>query len=221
MATIPEGDLVFQCDICFAIPIVGVRFRCKTCRNFDMCQACKVAGKHNPKHNLIEFIVPLGGEATAASPQPAQPGAEDAPPAAAAAAQAPALPAKKRSRTSNKPAAASAKDEAGSAASVKDEAGAAPQPSSTAAAAEAHMLWANEVNSAVVTIMERKKKKSEQDDAGPEVLTANETAELRQEIKVLETMLEEANARLSAMVDLLETKVINPVTRNMVKVQKS
>lgn len=215
MAAVPEGDMVFQCDVCFVIPIVGVRFRCKTCRNFDMCLACKQAGKHNPKHNLIEFIVPAGGEASTASPQPAQPGAEDAPSAAAAAAaQAPAPPPKKRSRASNKSGVAAAV----AASSAK---AAPPQASSAAATAatEAHLLLAN-VNSAVATLMDRTKR-PEQADTGPEVLTADETAALRQEIKVLEAMLEEANARLSAMVDLLESKVINPVARNMVKVQRS
>eukprot|EP01132_Coremiostelium_polycephalum_P001162 gene1162-1472_t len=37
------------CDLC-GKQIIGLRFKCKTCPNFDLCEPCKNLGKHNPGH---------------------------------------------------------------------------------------------------------------------------------------------------------------------------
>jgi len=50
------------CDICNAEPIIGVRYKCMTCLNFDMCEFCR-RGNHPPDHPLItlQAPVPRGG----------------------------------------------------------------------------------------------------------------------------------------------------------------
>ena len=41
-----------KCNICKAFPIVGFRYRCLKCFNFDMCQVCFLAGKSHKSHKL-------------------------------------------------------------------------------------------------------------------------------------------------------------------------
>ena len=36
-----------QCDACSQKPIVGVRFKCLSCENFDLCQTCEEKGVHS------------------------------------------------------------------------------------------------------------------------------------------------------------------------------
>jgi len=50
------------CDICNAEPIIGVRYKCMTCLDFDMCEFCR-RGNHPPDHPLItlQAPVPRGG----------------------------------------------------------------------------------------------------------------------------------------------------------------
>ncbi len=43
-----------ECDGCTMNPIVGVRFKCKTCANYDLCQKCKNARIH--KHRSFDAI---------------------------------------------------------------------------------------------------------------------------------------------------------------------
>jgi hypothetical protein len=46
----------YSCDGCAQQPIIGTRFRCTNCYNFDLCQACKDAGdKHPPSHQFQVF----------------------------------------------------------------------------------------------------------------------------------------------------------------------
>ncbi|KRF98730.1 uncharacterized protein Dwil_GK24659 [Drosophila willistoni] len=42
------------CDICGLCPLVGFRYKCIQCRNFDLCQACEAAHKH-PEHMTIRM----------------------------------------------------------------------------------------------------------------------------------------------------------------------
>lgn len=50
------------CDICTAQPIIGVRYKCMTCLDFDMCEFCR-RGNHPADHPLItlQAPVPRGG----------------------------------------------------------------------------------------------------------------------------------------------------------------
>lgn len=41
-----------KCNICKEYPIVGFRYRCLKCFNFDMCQACFFFGRSGKNHKL-------------------------------------------------------------------------------------------------------------------------------------------------------------------------
>jgi hypothetical protein len=61
-----EGEPVHRgvtCDGCGASPIVGVRFKCTVCPNFDLCKACEAKGEHPPSHALLQLRAPEVGEA--------------------------------------------------------------------------------------------------------------------------------------------------------------
>ncbi|KAN0035423.1 hypothetical protein ACTA71_004692 [Dictyostelium dimigraforme] len=40
------------CDMC-QNQIIGYRYKCKVCPNYDLCQQCKDTGKHNPEHEFV------------------------------------------------------------------------------------------------------------------------------------------------------------------------
>ncbi|KAN0015609.1 hypothetical protein ACTFIU_008348 [Dictyostelium citrinum] len=40
------------CDMC-QNQIIGYRYKCKVCPNYDLCQKCKDTGKHNPEHEFV------------------------------------------------------------------------------------------------------------------------------------------------------------------------
>eukprot|EP01113_Clastostelium_recurvatum_P044791 TRINITY_DN75_c0_g1_i1.p1 TRINITY_DN75_c0_g1~~TRINITY_DN75_c0_g1_i1.p1 ORF type:complete len:496 (+),score=181.84 TRINITY_DN75_c0_g1_i1:97-1584(+) len=50
------------CDGCKTSPIVGPRFKCKVCDDFDLCASCEsknmTVGTHNPTHTMIKFTQP-------------------------------------------------------------------------------------------------------------------------------------------------------------------
>jgi len=46
-----------QCDNCQAVPIVGNRYKCTVCHNFDLCEACELSGIHPSDHEMIKFKV--------------------------------------------------------------------------------------------------------------------------------------------------------------------
>jgi len=46
------------CDMCNASPIVGVRYKCTVCNNYDMCQTCESYQQHPPEHPLIKIRLP-------------------------------------------------------------------------------------------------------------------------------------------------------------------
>jgi len=48
------------CDSCGASPIVGVRFKCTVCPNFDLCKACEAKGEHAPSHPLLQLRATAG-----------------------------------------------------------------------------------------------------------------------------------------------------------------
>ncbi|KHJ44935.1 zinc finger, ZZ type [Trichuris suis] len=50
-----------KCNVCKMFPIVGLRYRCLKCFNFDMCQNCffaqRVAKGHKTKHPMQEYCL--------------------------------------------------------------------------------------------------------------------------------------------------------------------
>lgn len=47
------------CDVCDMNGIVGVRYKCTVCPDYDLCSACEPS--HDPSHPLIKIKQPLGG----------------------------------------------------------------------------------------------------------------------------------------------------------------
>ena len=49
-----------RCDGCEQFPIVGVRYRCTVCNDYDLCGLCKQLGEHS-EHEMIEIaeFIPL------------------------------------------------------------------------------------------------------------------------------------------------------------------
>ena len=45
------------CDGCDKVPIVGFRYKCVVCIDYDLCGSCDKAGKH-PGHNMIRISSP-------------------------------------------------------------------------------------------------------------------------------------------------------------------
>ncbi|EDW57683.1 protein ref(2)P [Drosophila virilis] len=43
-----------ECDSCKACPLIGFRYKCMQCPNFDLCQACESAHKH-PEHLMARM----------------------------------------------------------------------------------------------------------------------------------------------------------------------
>ena len=50
----------FKCDGCEVNPIVGVRFHCCDCEDYDLCEKCEVKSKniHDSKHSFTEIVKP-------------------------------------------------------------------------------------------------------------------------------------------------------------------
>jgi len=45
------------CDGCQQSPITGVRFKCRTCPDYDLCEACEAKNVHPADHPMIKFKV--------------------------------------------------------------------------------------------------------------------------------------------------------------------
>eukprot|EP00897_Mesotaenium_endlicherianum_P008797 jgi/Mesen1/7946/ME000422S07098 len=57
------------CDVCGANPIMGIRYRCLDCHDFDMCQACEATCGHADfKHRLLKLFYPPPPSASATPP---------------------------------------------------------------------------------------------------------------------------------------------------------
>ncbi|XP_005361585.1 dystrotelin [Microtus ochrogaster] len=46
-----------RCSTCRTFPIVGLRYRCLKCLNFDICQPCFLSGLHNKPHQKPHTVV--------------------------------------------------------------------------------------------------------------------------------------------------------------------
>jgi peptidoglycan hydrolase-like protein with peptidoglycan-binding domain len=45
------------CDGCQQSPIAGIRFKCRTCPDFDLCEACEAKNMHPADHPMVKFKV--------------------------------------------------------------------------------------------------------------------------------------------------------------------
>eukprot|EP00697_Spironema_sp_BW2_P000583 gnl/Spiro4/10797_TR5749_c0_g1_i1.p1 gnl/Spiro4/10797_TR5749_c0_g1~~gnl/Spiro4/10797_TR5749_c0_g1_i1.p1 ORF type:complete len:366 (-),score=65.51 gnl/Spiro4/10797_TR5749_c0_g1_i1:91-1152(-) len=70
-----------RCDSCGTYPILGIRYKCANCADFDLCSACYKPGAHTDTHVFLklrrQFIHPTGEllpnlyETSAPTPNPA------------------------------------------------------------------------------------------------------------------------------------------------------
>lgn len=44
-----------SCDVCGMMPIVGVRYNCQVCHDYDLCDRCEAQELHDPAHPLTKF----------------------------------------------------------------------------------------------------------------------------------------------------------------------
>ncbi len=49
-----SSHLGIRCNLCKTVPIVGVRYHCLVCPDFDLCGRCESAGKH-PEHEMVRM----------------------------------------------------------------------------------------------------------------------------------------------------------------------
>ncbi|PKS09926.1 hypothetical protein jhhlp_004549 [Lomentospora prolificans] len=47
-----------QCNACSMAPIRGIRYRCATCADFDLCESCEAQGLHTKTHIFYKVKVP-------------------------------------------------------------------------------------------------------------------------------------------------------------------
>lgn len=46
------------CDGCGVSPIVGARFKCTVCHDYDLCEMCEAKGSHDAAHPLVKMLKP-------------------------------------------------------------------------------------------------------------------------------------------------------------------
>ena len=46
------------CDLCNMVPILGIRYKCVVCENFDLCETCEHHGGHPDSHPRIKMRIP-------------------------------------------------------------------------------------------------------------------------------------------------------------------
>ena len=44
-----------SCDSCNEAPVRGIRWKCATCNNFDLCNSCYNEGKHDNNHPFLRI----------------------------------------------------------------------------------------------------------------------------------------------------------------------
>ena len=47
------------CDGCGVYPIVGIRYTCANCANYDLCEACEAQDNHDHTHVFLKIRRPL------------------------------------------------------------------------------------------------------------------------------------------------------------------
>jgi hypothetical protein len=50
-----------RCSLCEMTPIIGTRYRCVNCANFDLCESCEVVSldTHDRTHLFLKIKIPL------------------------------------------------------------------------------------------------------------------------------------------------------------------
>ena len=68
----PEEHEGFYCDGCNMSPIRGMRFRCLTCHDYDLCEGCNAKGPsvHDVRHTMLCIPRALAAEKPVALPAP-------------------------------------------------------------------------------------------------------------------------------------------------------
>jgi hypothetical protein len=51
----PDVHSNIRCDGCGQFPLVGVRYKCTVCNDYDLCSACEAKGQHPVDHPLIKL----------------------------------------------------------------------------------------------------------------------------------------------------------------------
>jgi len=46
-----------RCNICLVHPVVGIRYKCIVCNDFDLCASCEAKELHDPTHSLLKMKV--------------------------------------------------------------------------------------------------------------------------------------------------------------------
>ena len=47
------------CNACQRSPVIGVRYKCANCLDYDICEACEPKDHHDPAHVFVKIRVPL------------------------------------------------------------------------------------------------------------------------------------------------------------------
>jgi uncharacterized protein affecting Mg2+/Co2+ transport len=65
-AMLGHGEVIHHniiCDGCNATPIKGIRYKCTSCPDFDLCESCEAKGIHPADHIFLKAKRPLRGPA--------------------------------------------------------------------------------------------------------------------------------------------------------------
>ncbi|OJD18018.1 hypothetical protein AJ78_01910 [Emergomyces pasteurianus Ep9510] len=54
----PEVHSGIRCDNCGMVPILGHRFKCINCKDFDLCSSCEELIPHDAKHTFLKIRIP-------------------------------------------------------------------------------------------------------------------------------------------------------------------
>lgn len=60
IAVLPVHENII-CDGCKANPVIGVRWKCLVCDDFDLCDACHSSGSHS-QHQMLQIEIPGDAE---------------------------------------------------------------------------------------------------------------------------------------------------------------
>jgi len=70
ISTTSTGPVVHAevcCDGCSLFPLVGDRYKCTQCFNYDLCSACEAKDEHDKTHTLLKIREPISSSSSASS----------------------------------------------------------------------------------------------------------------------------------------------------------